>query len=160
MPGTATLSVITTSNAFDVYGVDREPDLGNPDPGRAPISPFPGPGGGKGVFVTIANDEFVTEYAHLEAAPTIAVVPADAFLDGFSAGTPIDMFSPLRAFDEVTDIARWAVERGDVIGYSGDTGYSEAPHLHYTVRRVGGPLLCPSDEAGFLDGGWLVESIP
>jgi murein DD-endopeptidase MepM/ murein hydrolase activator NlpD len=27
------------------------------------------------------------------------------------------------------------VEQGDVIGYTGDTGTSEAPHLHFEVRR-------------------------
>jgi murein DD-endopeptidase MepM/ murein hydrolase activator NlpD len=27
------------------------------------------------------------------------------------------------------------VAQGDVIGYTGDTGTSEAPHLHFEVRR-------------------------
>src|SRR6185295_12525806 len=31
MDGTATLNVISTTNDFDRYGVDREPYLGNPD---------------------------------------------------------------------------------------------------------------------------------
>jgi murein DD-endopeptidase MepM/ murein hydrolase activator NlpD len=32
------------------------------------------------------------------------------------------------------------VRRGDVIGASGSTGRSEAPHLHYEVRRAGSPI--------------------
>lgn len=61
-------------------------------------------------------------------------------------------------YTDATLVAEWSVERGDIIGYSGDAGYSEAPHLHYTVRRTGGGrLLCPTGEAGFADGGWLIR---
>jgi hypothetical protein len=158
MPGTATLYVITLSNAFDYYGVDREPYLGDPDRTRAPLSPFPGPGGGKGVYVVIEGGGFVTEYAHLELRPTLAAVPAGAYLPGFSAATDYESrFTAMRGFQDATALARWPVTRGEVIGRSGDAGYSEAPHLHYTVRRAGGPLLCPTGEAGFLDGGWLLR---
>jgi hypothetical protein len=52
-------------------------------------------------------------------------------------------------------VASWPVSTGDFIDLSADTSYSEAPHLHYTMRRAGGPLLCPTGEAGFDDGGWL-----
>jgi hypothetical protein len=148
MDGTARLYVITASNAFDVYGVSREPYLGNPDRARAPLSPFPGPGGGKGIFVRIDNAGFVTEYAHLDL-PTFGVVPEAAFVDGFSRSDYARVFRPLRDFQTFTLIAEWQVRAGEVIGLSGDTGYSEAPHLHYTVRRSGGPLLCPTNEARF-----------
>jgi murein DD-endopeptidase MepM/ murein hydrolase activator NlpD len=157
MDGTATLLVNTVSNAFDVYGVSREPYIGNPDRGRAPISPFPGVGGGQGAFVRIQNGGFVTDSAHLELLSTLRVVPVDAYIQGYSAATDYaSVFGPLRDFRVATAVARWEVKRGDVIGFSGDSGYSEAPHLHYTVRRAGAAnLLCPTAEAGFADGGWL-----
>src|SRR5690606_7747969 len=50
MDGQATLYIVSLPNAFGYYGADREPFLGNPDRSRALLSPFPGPGGGKGVF--------------------------------------------------------------------------------------------------------------
>jgi hypothetical protein len=61
----------------------------------------------------------------------------------------------MRGYLDATAVARWPVRRGEVIGYSGDSGYSEGPHLHYTVRRTDGELLCPTTEDGFGDGGWL-----
>jgi murein DD-endopeptidase MepM/ murein hydrolase activator NlpD len=156
MPGTAHLYLITTSNAFDYYGVDRGPYIGNPDRTRAPLSPFPGPGGGKGIFVVVENREFVTEYAHLDVE-TLAMVPGGAFISGYGSGTDYAaQFAAVRDYRTSTEVARWPVEAGDVIGLSGDSGYSEAPHLHYTVRRQGTDrLLCPTGEAGFEDGGWL-----
>jgi hypothetical protein len=155
MDGTARLYVVTTGNPFDVYGVDREPYLGNPDRARAPLSPFPGPGGGKGIFVRVENSAFITEYAHFDPA-TFSVVPAAAFLAGYgpdSGASPV--FRALRDFQTFTEVATWDVRAGDIIGLSGDTGYSEAPHLHYTVKRAGGLLLCPTNEPGFSDNGWL-----
>jgi murein DD-endopeptidase MepM/ murein hydrolase activator NlpD len=155
MDGTAHLYVITASNPFDIYGVSREPYIGNPDRNRAPLSPFPGPGGGKGIFVRIENAAFVTEYAHLELQ-TFEIIPPGAYVNGYSAASDFArIFRPLRDFQTFDEVAVWQVRAGDVVGLSGDTGYSEAPHLHYTIRRVGGPLLCPTDEAGFSDGGWL-----
>jgi len=156
MDGIATLYIVTVSNAFDVYGVDRRPYLGNPDRAHAAVAPFPGPGGGKGVFVRIEGGGFATEYAHLDLADTAPLVPAGAFLAGFAPGADlVTRFAPLREFTDMTAIARWSAHRGDRIGVSGDSGYSEAPHLHYTVSRAGGPLLCPTAESGFADGGWL-----
>ena len=156
MDGAATLNLITLSNAFDYYRVDREPYIGNPVRARAPLSPFPGPGGGKGVFVEVSNGSFDTQYAHLDLQRTLGVVPAGAFLGGYGATFDFSAkFSAMRSFDDSTQVAQWQVHAGDVIGYSGDSGYSEAPHLHYTVARAGGPNLCPTTEQGFEDGGWL-----
>jgi len=156
MDGTARLLVITTSNPFDVYGVSREPYLGNPDRDRAPLSPFPGVGGGKGIFVRVENSGFVTEYAHLSLETFLSVPSGATFAAGYGpANDYAAMFGALRGFQEFTEIASWPVRAGDVIGLSGDTGYSEAPHLHYTLRRAGGPLLCPTTEAAFADNGWL-----
>jgi murein DD-endopeptidase MepM/ murein hydrolase activator NlpD len=38
-----------------------------------------------------------------------------------------------------------AVQRGDTIGYSGNTGLSTGPHLHYEVHELDGPALNPMD---------------
>jgi murein DD-endopeptidase MepM/ murein hydrolase activator NlpD len=35
------------------------------------------------------------------------------------------------------------VKRGDLIGYSGNTGLSKSPHLHYEVHELGGRALNP-----------------
>ena len=71
MDGTATLLVNTVSNPFDVYGVDREPYIGNPDRARAPVSPFPGPGGGQGAFVRIESATFRADHAHFDLLATL-----------------------------------------------------------------------------------------
>jgi len=162
MDGTAELRVVTVANPFDAYGVSREPYLGNPDRANAPVVPFPGPGGGQGASVRVANDAFVTDYAHLELAATAALVPPEAFVEGFAPGPAlVAAFQPLRDFRTATVVARWRVRAGDVIGMSGDSGYSEAPHLHYTIRRAGeSGLLCPTREPGFAGGGWLFAAPP
>lgn len=158
MDGEATLFVVTVANAFDFYGVPREPYYGDPDRARAPLDPFGGrPGGGKGVFVHIENERYIANYGHLSLAKTLEAVPEGAFLDGY--GPAFDYaaaFGAPRRFDEFDAIARWEVRVGDVVGYTGDTGYSEAPHLHYEIAsRSPAAWLCPTREDGFADGGWL-----
>lgn len=160
MAGTATLLVNTVSNPFDVYHVSREPYIGNPDRARAPVAPFTGPGGGQGVFVRVDNDRYRTDSAHLDLGRTVALVPGNAWLSGYQPGARLlELFVPLRDFRTATAVARWPVRRGDVIGYSGDSGYSEAPHLHYAIRPAGSDnALCPTREPGFGDNGWLFRA--
>lgn len=98
------------------------------------------------------------DLAHLDLATTIARLPEEACLPGFTADGFVlaDWFAALRDFRIATAIARWPIEKGDVAGYSGDTGYNEAPHLHYTIAPAGGGnLLAPTAEPGFAGGGWL-----
>ena len=155
MHGTATLYFNTVANAFDYYGVSREPYLGDPDRTRAPLAPFPGPGGGMGVYVSVTSASYRADYGHLELDPTIANVPAGAFVPGYAREHDYRTeFAAPRAADVA--VASWPVARGDVIGYTGDAGYSEAPHLHYQIIRLAdGAQLCPTSEPGFADGGWL-----
>ncbi len=160
MDGEAELYVNTLANAFDAYGVSREPYLGDPDRGRAPLQPFPGPGGGMGVYIRVTGAAYRTDYGHLDLARTLAALaPADglAFVPPYTpAFDYASAFAPLRASGAADQIATFRVRRGDVIGYTGDAGYSEAPHLHYAIaRRSDGAKLCPTSEAGFADGGWL-----
>ena len=157
MDGEAMLFVNTIVNAFDYYGVSREPYIGNPDRARAPLSPFPGPGGGMGVYVAIVSETHRAAYGHLELDATITHVPVGAFRGGFSRTFDYrGAFDTPRRFDIADQVAAWQVKRGDVIGYTGDAGYSEAPHLHYAItRRSDGATLCATGEAGFADNGWL-----
>ncbi len=161
MSGTATLYMVTVANPFEVYGVSREPYIGDPDRSRAPITPFPGPGGGMGVLVRVSNDRYRSDYGHFDLAPTAANVPNGAFLSGFDAGSLAAEFADLRGYLDWTAVASWPVDRGSLLGYTGDTGYSEAPHLHYAIARADGSPLCPTSEPGVPNGGWLfLESDP
>lgn len=160
MDGMATLLINTVSNPFDVYGVEREAFLGNPDRTRAKPGMFPGPGGGQGVFVRIENELYRTDLAHFDIAGTVPLVPDAAWLEGYSAATDfVTEFVVLRDFRIATAVARWQVRAGEAIGVTGDAGYSEAPHLHYAIRPAGtANALCPTTEAGFEGGGWLFRA--
>jgi hypothetical protein len=108
--------------------------------------------------VRVENAEFATEYGHLSIVKTLAHLPVDSFVDGYTPYRDYYReFSDVPSPRVITTVARWDVRRGDIIGSSGDSGYSEGPHIHYTVNRIGGPLRCPTEEAGFTDGGWLVN---
>jgi hypothetical protein len=159
MDGTATLLINTTVNAFDYYGVSREPYIGDPDRMRAPVTAFPGPGGGMGVYVSVTNDGYRTDYGHLSLDATIANIPGGAFIAPYAAayGYAASFATP-RSTAAAAFVATWPVRRGDVIGFTGDAGYSEAPHLHYQItRQSDGRRLCPTGESQFIAGGWLVR---
>jgi murein DD-endopeptidase MepM/ murein hydrolase activator NlpD len=156
MDGTVTIYAISVRNDFDRYGVDREPYLGNPDRSRAPVTPFPGPSSGLGVYAEVVNEGFVLEYGHLDLRLTANMAPAEAFLEGYSPESEWEtLFAEVPEPGAPTAIAQWPVTAGTTIGATGDAGYSEGPHLHYTVRRTNGERLCPTNEAGFADGAWL-----
>jgi hypothetical protein len=160
MDGTATLYAISIVNDFDRYGIPREPYLGNPDRSRAPISPFPGPSAGLGVYVQVKNDGFVTTYGHLDLPATAQVIPPAGLFPPFVRNTNFaNYFASQRIASTPTVVATWHVVAGQLIGRTGDAGYSEGPHLHYTVQRGDSTeKLCPTLEAGFTDGGWLFSN--
>lgn len=158
MAGEAALYVNTVTNAFDAYGVSREPYIGNPDRARAPIWPFPGNGGGMGAYVSVTGEGYRTDYGHLDLAPTLAALGGSlTFAPPYGpAFGYAQAFATLRPAGVADLIATFRVKRGDLIGYTGDSGYSEAPHLHYVIVRLrDGAQLCPTSEAGFADNGWL-----
>jgi murein DD-endopeptidase MepM/ murein hydrolase activator NlpD len=154
--GIARLYAVSTQNDFDRYGVNREPYLGNPHRASAPANPFPGPSAGLAVYVVVEGEGFLTEYGHLSLSRSADTRASGQFGEGFSADSDWDaLFGDVTLPRTESLIAEWQVRPGDVVGYSGDAGYSEAPHLHYTIGRAGGELLCPTQESGFTDGGWL-----
>ena len=73
--------------------------------------------------------------------------------------TPLIITQPVALrFPQPFPHQKWATHCVDIIGYSGDAGYSEGPHLHYRVQRAGSnTLLCPTNEDGFDEGGWLLQ---
>lgn len=157
MRGKAELYVITTVNAFEYYGVDPRITLGLPSPSM-PVFPLPGPGGGMGVFVSILNGELRAEYGHLDLKKTLTLVPDSAFVPPYSRSFDYDSrFGRPIGHDQITLVASWPVERGDVVGYVGNTGYSDVDHLHYqVVTRDRTIKFCPTFE-GFPNAGWLFQ---
>jgi hypothetical protein len=157
MDATAELYIITTKNSFTYYNYPTNLYLGLP-PANAPGYPFSGPSGGMGVFISLVAEGIPVraEYGHLDPSRTIAHVPENAFVPPYSRTYNYDAaFGTMKGPRDFTLIARWPVKRGQVIGYVGNSGYSDVPHLHYQIITPDrNTKYCPSEE-NFPRSGWL-----
>jgi hypothetical protein len=156
MRGQAELYMITTSNAFEYYGVQHSLTLGLPDP-NAPLYPLPGPGGGMGIFVSIVNGDLRAEYGHL-APSSLSIVKPGSFIAPYSPTfNYAGRFGAMRSHEDITLVASWPVEEGDIVGHVGNTGYSDVAHVHYQVlTKDRKTKFCPTFEP-FPYNGWLFE---
>ncbi len=155
MDGEAELAIITTVNSFEYYGVDTRLFLGLPS-SQLPRYLFPGPSGGMGVFTSILNGNLRADFGHVNLAMTLGIVPDNAFLSPYTRGYPYEKAfpRPLNAGQE-TVVARWPIKKGQPVGFVGNNGYSDVPHLHYqVVTKDRKTKYCPTDEP-FPSAGWL-----
>jgi len=78
------------------------------------------------------------------AAGDGVVLRADGRATGYGSHVRIDHgFGYVTLYGHMTQFVvkrKQKVKRGDLIGYVGSTGRSEAPHLHYEVRKNGRPI--------------------
>jgi hypothetical protein len=155
MDAKAELYVIYTGNSFDYYNVSKTLYLGLP-PANVPLFPFKGESGGMGIFVSLFDGVLRAEYGHLDPKRTIAAVPDAAFFSPYSKTFDYDTrFNKPRGPNDGTLVASWPVKRGQVVGYVGNSGYSDVAHLHYQVITPDrAKKYCPSEEP-LPFSGWL-----
>jgi len=113
--------------------------------------------------VEVRNDRFTVNAAHLDLGLMVNdAIPSAAYLPGYSGSSDFaSAFGVPQAFTQRTSIATWAVRKGDLIGYTGLSGYAEGPQIHFEILRVGSTSkLCPTLEPGYSDSGWLTNTDP
>ena len=104
------------NNRENLYAVDFAMPVGSPVVAARP---------GTVIDVMLGHDEGGYDIRYLDKANTVAIVHDDGTVAEYahlSRGTPV-----VKTGDRVT--------AGTVVGYSGNSGYTSGPHLHFIVSR-------------------------
>ena len=108
---------------------------------RIVVSPW---GYGNAIYLTHPDDSIITVYAHLQR-----------FADELARYVKTQQYAAERfQIDLSFTPGRFVFKQGDIIGYSGNSGSSAGPHLHYEIRdtRTGETLdPLPFHETGIKD---------